>query len=137
MMTETAPQTWRNRITGHGEEDPRKLLENPRNFRLHPQEQQEALLGVGAEQYSMGDKQKFEVMPLDQLLEYAEEELRDMAVYACMNHIRLRRLREALAQRQVAEVRVIDDIQLTEVSLTPQGPVVGGAIKIGERRQAA
>ena len=63
------------------------------------EECQARVMGVGNEQYSMGDKQKFEVMSIDELIEYTEEELRDMAVYACMNHIRLRRLREALAAR--------------------------------------
>src|SRR5690606_15210341 len=34
---------WRSRIVGHGEEDPDQLLANPRNWRLHPKEQQRAL----------------------------------------------------------------------------------------------
>lgn len=38
--------TWRNRIVGYGEEQPEQLLANPRNFRIHPKAQQEALLGV-------------------------------------------------------------------------------------------
>jgi DNA modification methylase len=37
---------WRNRIIGYGEESPGQLLANPRNFRVHPKAQQEALLGV-------------------------------------------------------------------------------------------
>lgn len=37
---------WRNRITGHGEESPENLLANPRNFRVHPKGQQDALQGV-------------------------------------------------------------------------------------------
>ena len=37
---------WRNRIIGHGEEDPAQLLANPRNWRIHPKAQQEALVGV-------------------------------------------------------------------------------------------
>lgn len=43
-----APQAveWRNRIVGVGEEDPEQLLANPRNFRMHPKSQQDALLGV-------------------------------------------------------------------------------------------
>ena len=64
------------------------------------------VMGVGAEQYSMGDVQKFEVMPLDDLLEYAQEELRDMAVYACMNHIRLQRVRDALARRGLTDSKI-------------------------------
>ena len=38
--------TWRNRIVGYGEEQPEQLLANPRNFRIHPKGQQDALLGV-------------------------------------------------------------------------------------------
>jgi hypothetical protein len=37
---------WRNRITGTGEEAPDQLLANPRNWRIHPQHQQDALAGV-------------------------------------------------------------------------------------------
>jgi DNA modification methylase len=40
---------WRNRIIGHGEEDPEKLLANPKNWRIHPEAQQDALRGVLAE----------------------------------------------------------------------------------------
>jgi hypothetical protein len=55
----------------------------------------ERVEGVGAQQYYVpGQPQKFETMPLDGLFEYAEEELRDLVVYAVMLRIRLRRLRE-------------------------------------------
>lgn len=37
---------WQNRIIGHGEEAPDQLLANPRNWRIHPKEQQAALAGV-------------------------------------------------------------------------------------------
>ena len=37
---------WQNRIVGHGEEDPAQLLANPRNFRIHPKTQQDAVAGV-------------------------------------------------------------------------------------------
>ena len=37
---------WRNRIIGHGEEPPDQLLANPRNFRIHPKGQQDALAAV-------------------------------------------------------------------------------------------
>ena len=37
--------TWRNRIIGHGTESPDQLLGNPRNFRVHPKAQQDALAG--------------------------------------------------------------------------------------------
>ena len=46
MMTDTTPQVWRNRITGYGQEAPEQLLANPLNYRVHPQEQQDALLGI-------------------------------------------------------------------------------------------
>lgn len=36
----------RNRIIGHAEVDPHELLANPRNFRLHPKSQQDALAGA-------------------------------------------------------------------------------------------
>lgn len=39
-------ERWRNRIIGYGEEQPEQLLANPRNFRIHPKAQQDALLGV-------------------------------------------------------------------------------------------
>jgi hypothetical protein len=41
-----SPQGWRNRIVGHGEEAPDQLLANPRNWRVHPKGQQDALAGV-------------------------------------------------------------------------------------------
>jgi DNA modification methylase len=36
---------WRNRIVGYGEEDATKLLANPKNWRIHPKNQQAALEG--------------------------------------------------------------------------------------------
>lgn len=47
--TQESPAAWRNRIIGIGEESPEQLLANPRNFRIHPQFQQDALEGVLAE----------------------------------------------------------------------------------------
>jgi DNA modification methylase len=47
--TPTAPTqtaTWRNRITGSGEEAPDQLLANPANWRIHPKAQQDALSGA-------------------------------------------------------------------------------------------
>lgn len=41
--------TWANRIIGYGEEAPDQLLANPRNFRIHPKHQQDALAGVLSE----------------------------------------------------------------------------------------
>ena len=44
MASKTAP--WRNRITGHGEEDPEQLLANPLNWRKHPGKQRDAMRGT-------------------------------------------------------------------------------------------
>jgi hypothetical protein len=44
--TERTAAPWRNRIVGTGEEAPDRLLANPRNWRLHPSSQQEALASV-------------------------------------------------------------------------------------------
>ena len=52
--------------------------------------------GVGDQQYSSGDMQRFEVMPLAELLDWADEELQDVAVYAAMLSIRLERIRTAV-----------------------------------------
>jgi DNA modification methylase len=47
QVTENAQlPKWRNRIVGHGEEDPEQLLANPKNWRIHPKNQQDALVGV-------------------------------------------------------------------------------------------
>jgi hypothetical protein len=37
------PGTWTTRIVGHGTENPEELLANPRNWRIHPRRQQDAL----------------------------------------------------------------------------------------------
>lgn len=37
---------WANKIVGHGEENPEQLLAHPYNFRVHPKNQQDALLGA-------------------------------------------------------------------------------------------
>lgn len=46
MPPSTSVAPFRNRIVGSGVEAPDQLLANPRNWRLHPKEQQEALEGV-------------------------------------------------------------------------------------------
>jgi hypothetical protein len=56
----------------------------------------ERIMGVGNEQYSEGGHQRFEALPLDELLQYAYEEIEDLIAYASMIHIRLRGLEEAL-----------------------------------------
>ena len=57
---------------------------------------QSRVMGVGADQYSQGESQKFETMPLPDLITYAREEAQDLAVYAAMIDIRLQRLEAAL-----------------------------------------
>jgi DNA modification methylase len=54
VTTRTRPKAapaapWRSRIVGTGEETPDQLLANPRNFRVHPKPQQDALAGVLSE----------------------------------------------------------------------------------------
>ena len=44
-----AHSAWRNRIIGYGLEEATQLLANPKNWRIHPQEQQQALVGVLAQ----------------------------------------------------------------------------------------
>ncbi|MHB8459872.1 MAG: DNA modification methylase [Candidatus Limnocylindrales bacterium] len=41
-----APPPFRNRIVGHGDEDPTQLLANPDNWRVHPAAQRNALRGA-------------------------------------------------------------------------------------------
>lgn len=40
-----ASSQWRNRIVGYGAESPDQLLGNPKNMRIHPKRQQDALAG--------------------------------------------------------------------------------------------
>lgn len=46
---DTNGTAWRSRIVGTGEEAPDQLLANPRNWRIHPKAQQDALAGVLSE----------------------------------------------------------------------------------------
>ena len=57
------------------------------------------ILGIGAEQYEEQDGQKFEKMPFPELIQYAREEAQDLAVYAAMLDIRLKRLEAAFFER--------------------------------------
>ena len=45
-MAVTMHKAWENRIVGYGEEAPDQLMANPRNARIHPKFQQDALKGV-------------------------------------------------------------------------------------------
>lgn len=54
------------------------------------------LTGVGAEQYHNGAYWKFEEMSVEELVEYAEEEVMDLGNYAMMLYVRIQRIRAAL-----------------------------------------
>ena len=51
---------------------------------------EERILGEGNEQYLMGDKQAFELLPIDKLGLMFEEEIADVLVYVVMLCIRFR-----------------------------------------------
>lgn len=53
---------------------------------------QARILGVGREQYTEGDEQQFETMPLQDLIEYAREEALDLINYGVMLTLRIERL---------------------------------------------
>ncbi|MEU9058986.1 hypothetical protein AB0D13_08955 [Streptomyces sp. NPDC048430] len=61
------------------------------------------ILGIGAEQYEDDNGQKFETMPLIELVTYAREEAQDLAVYAAMLDIRLKRLEDALREKGITQ----------------------------------
>lgn len=48
-MKHSTSNPWRNRITAHGDVDPKVLFPNPSNWRTHPTEQQRALAGAMSE----------------------------------------------------------------------------------------
>lgn len=54
------------------------------------------ILTVGHEQYSDGDQQKFEQLPLNELFAWLQEELQDVVSYAAMLSVRVERVRRAL-----------------------------------------
>jgi len=58
------------------------------------------VVGPGNEQYSYGESQQFEKMNLEDLFQYTYEELQDVAVYATMLQIRLKRLEERLQEER-------------------------------------
>lgn len=82
-------------------------------FRTTKQEQhviadaQARILGVGAQQYTEGDRQKFETMPLADLVEYAREETLDLVNYGAMVTLRIERLAEMV---KVAEARLSNQV---------------------------
>lgn len=57
---------------------------------------QTRVMGVGNEQYSTGDMQRFETLQLDELVDWTKEELSDLVVYSTMLWIRLTRIQEAI-----------------------------------------
>lgn len=62
------------------------------------------ILGVGAEQYEDDNgNQKFETMPLTELVAYAREEAQDLAVYAAMLDIGLKRFEDTLRKRGITQ----------------------------------
>lgn len=54
--------------------------------------------GTGDEQYGNGPVQKFEGLPLMQLIDWALEEIEDVVNYSTMMAIRLQRVRKTLAE---------------------------------------
>jgi hypothetical protein len=67
--------------------------------------------GIGDEQYSHGDTQKFEMLNILELIDWTLEEVEDTVVYAAMQHIRLARLREAVetAIRNIGSTTYIEN----------------------------
>jgi hypothetical protein len=57
------------------------------------------VVGTGNAQYSLGKKQVFEGLDLDVLFQSAYEELQDVAAYATMLYIRLKRLESAVKSK--------------------------------------
>lgn len=60
------------------------------------------VLGVGAQQYSTDEGQKFETMELTDLVAWTEEEALDIIAYGAMLTIRLRRLKAAVNKLEEA-----------------------------------
>lgn len=61
------------------------------------------ILGVGNEQYSFGEEQRFEGLPLTTLFDWMQEELQDVVSYATMLSIRIERVRKALRSTGMME----------------------------------
>jgi hypothetical protein len=54
--------------------------------------------GIGNEQYSFGNEQKFERLPLTTLVSEADQELLDLISYCAMLRFRLKKLEKTLVQ---------------------------------------
>lgn len=55
---------------------------------------------IGDAQYSLGERQKFEDLPYEQIIQNAQEELEDLIAYASQLHIRLDEVKRVLMRRQ-------------------------------------
>jgi hypothetical protein len=55
---------------------------------------------IGDAQYSLGERQQFEDLPYDQIINNAQEELEDLIAYASQLHIRLEEVKKVLLRRQ-------------------------------------
>lgn len=73
--------------------------------------------GVGNDQYSEGGHQKFEVMELEDLIDYLREELMDVGNYAAMLDIRMRRIKEALQEVDDLGQGTEEDFENTDYSV--------------------
>ena len=104
---------------------------------------QARITGIGADQYDMGDTQKFESMSLDELLACAQEETLDLVNYGVMLTILLERTREALAaklEEERASVRATvawgDPVYTIGRDEWPAGPALArGPFTIDDLRQ--
>jgi len=57
---------------------------------------EQRIMGVGKDQYDLGDKQKIELMSLPEVVDMALEELDDLLAYAAVLRIRTSRLRSLM-----------------------------------------
>lgn len=73
--------------------------------------------GVGNDHYNEGGHQKFEELDLDELFQYMHEEIQDVANYAVFLMIRLRRIQEALRERDDLGVGTEEEFEQTDYSV--------------------
>lgn len=88
-----ASSQWRNRIVGYGAESPDQLLGNPKNMRIHPKRQQDALAGsldeVGVVQGVIINKRTSEEWPACEPAARTQERIRDKyQLRAVAGHVR-------------------------------------------------